>query len=74
MTPEALHKLYQHFLRSADVNKYHGDVSVLSGLLRVPASSLRDAMQRMHEHYPVRIFWFSEHDFIADLTLHNEDN
>jgi hypothetical protein len=74
MTQESLHKLYQHFLRSADANKYHGNVTVLSGFLKVPESSLRDAMKSMHKLYPVQIFWFSELDFIVDLSNEEHSN
>jgi hypothetical protein len=68
MLSESVLKLYEHFIRAADVNKYHGNLTVLKSFMRIPESQLREAMKTMEERYEVNIFWFSEFDFIADVS------
>lgn len=68
MSTESVLKLYHHFIRAADVNKYHGNLAVLKTFMRMPESEIKEAINRIREQYEVSIFWFSELDFIADVT------
>ncbi|HSB93450.1 MAG TPA: hypothetical protein VLC28_10045 [Flavitalea sp.] len=68
MPTESASKLYQHFLLTADVNKYHGNIVVLKTFMKMQEPDLRAVIQKITEQYPVKIFWFSELDFIADVS------
>ena len=68
MTPEPVLKLYHHFIRTADVNKYHGNLAVLKTFMGMPESQIKEAMKTIQDRYEVKIFWFSDLDFIADVT------
>ena len=69
MANESVSKLYEHFKLTADGNKYHGNLTVLKSFLRLPESDIRQAITTIEDRYQVRIFWFSDHDFIADITF-----
>ena len=69
MATESVSKLYEHFKLTADANKYHGNLTVLKTFLRLPELDIRQALTTIEEQYQVKIFWFSEHDFIADITI-----
>ena len=69
MANESVSKLYEHFKRTADANKYHGNLTVLKTFLRLPESDIRQAITTIEEQFHIRIFWFSDNDFIADITF-----
>lgn len=62
-----LDKLYRHFLHNADIDKYHGDIEVLAGLLRWETPQLINAMKLVEQAYPIKVFWFSSTLFIVEL-------
>ena len=65
---ESVLKLYQHFLLTADVNKYHGNLTVLKTFMKMPETDLREVIKKIAEEYEENIFWFSDLDFIADVS------
>jgi hypothetical protein len=74
MNPQSVLKLYHHFIVTADVSKYHGNLTVLRSFMKMPESEIRAAIRILEDDYRVNIFWFSDQDFIADVTgkeLHN---
>ena len=74
MVPNSVNKLYQHFLLAADVNKYHGNLTVLKTFMKMPETELRETIKRIGLEYQVSIFWFSEEDFIADVSAKDVQN
>ena len=69
---ESVLKLYQHFLLTADVNKYHGNLTVLKTFMKMPETDLREVIKKIADEYQVNIFWFSDFDFIADVSSKND--
>ena len=68
MPSESVPKLYQHFLLTADVNKYHGNLTVLKTFMKMSESQLKETINIIAEQYEISIFWFSDQDFIADIS------